>query len=261
MNDNNNESMVRYLIIEMLEAAFNMALSHDPATMARLRPFAGHVIRLKTDSEELSFYCELMESGVALYAEHEGPISARIRMPVALLMSVLLGTSRADSERAAEDIRVQGDEALVAALLVVINEFSLLKLCKRILASWLPEIDSVDDLLKAVRSHEPAWMARFEHLPQVVNESVALIREQADLQRRQMAELVAIREQLDADRRASQISTIIGLCLIVVAFMAHNGFLALPELAIVSFDTAIMLIVAMVLLVPAMVRRKPRNRG
>jgi hypothetical protein len=83
-----------------------------------------------------------------------------------------------------------------------------------------------------------------------------MVRHQGEIQALQMQELRIIRMQLESDRRTSQISTLIGFCLIIVAFMAHNGYLQLQPLQMVSFDTAIMLIVAMVLLVPRLLRKK-----
>ncbi len=256
MTENNNESMVRYLLIEIAEAAIGMALDNDTELCERVRSLSGHIIRIKTDTPDLSFYIEFSEGAVHLYAEHEGPVSARVRLPSHLMASQLLGLPVSLDDEDLELIRLSGDEAVVAELKSIAQEFSLWRLLKNIIAGWLPDYETLEELLVAMRSNDPDWMTRFEHLPQLVNETMMLLREQQRLQQQQMQEIRAIREQLNADRRASQISTVVGFCLIVVAFMAHNGYLKVPQLETLSLDTVIMLIVAMVLLVPRMIRQR-----
>lgn len=256
MTEKNNESMVRYLVIELLEAAFNLALSNDPATLDRLAPFAGNILRVKTDAPDLSFYLEVTPEGVQLYAEHEGPINARVRLSSHLLARHVLGLGTDDDALDSDAVKITGDEALVAGLFQIATEFSLWAICKRIISSWLPEYDSLEDLLQSSRHNDAAWMTRFEHLPQLMNEAMVMLREQGEMQRTQMEEILQIRKQLAGDRRASQVSTVIGFCLIVVAFLGHNGYLHIPAIESLSLDTLVMLIVGLVLLIPRVMGRR-----
>lgn len=256
MNLENNDNMVRYFFVEVLEAAFNLALSYDPEAQARLQVHHGAVIKIKTQDPDISFFVVVVDEGIQLFAEHEGPVTARVRLPMGLFARYVLGVGESNFFLDAENLKVSGDEGTLLALAQIASDFNLWRICKRILKSWLPQFDSLEELLNALRSQDADWMARLEHLPQLVNQGIEMIREQAELQQVQLREIRAIRQQLDADRRASQISTAIGFCLIVVAFLAHNGYLQVPRIEGISLDTLILLIVAMVLLVPRLVRKR-----
>ena len=257
MNPENNENMVRYFFVEVLEAAFNLALSQDPGALERLEPQHGAVIKIKTQDPDISFFVVVVDEGIQLFAEHEGPVTARVRMPMGVFARYVLGVGDSPANFLADtgNIRVSGDEQTLLELATIASDFNLWRICKRILKSWLPQFDSLEDLLTALRSQDADWMARLEHLPQLVNQGIEMIRDQAELQQIQLREIRAIRKQLDADRRASQISTAIGLCLIVVAFLAHNGYLQLPQLQAYSFETMVLVVVALVLLIPRLVRK------
>lgn len=256
MNPENNDNMVRYFFVEVLEAAFNLALSYDPEAQSRLQAHYGAVIKIKTQDPDISFFVVVVDEGIQLFADHEGPVTARVRLPMGLFARYLLGVGETNIFLDAENLRVSGDEDTLLALAQIASDFNLWRICKRILKSWLPQFDSLEELLNALRSQDADWMARLEHLPQLVNQGIEMIREQAELQQIQLREIRAIRQQLDADRRASQISTAVGFCLIVVAFLAHNGYLQVPRIEGMSLDTLILLIVAMVLLVPRLVRKR-----
>ncbi|MDX1692677.1 MAG: hypothetical protein R3208_02860 [Ketobacteraceae bacterium] len=257
MNPENNENMVRYFFVEVLEAAFNLALSYDAEALDRLQAYHGAVIKIKTQEPDISFFVVVVDEGIQLFAEHEGPVTARIRLPMGLFARYVLGVGDTPDNiyTGAESIRVSGDEQTLLELARIARDFNLWRLCKRILKSWLPQFNSLEDLLTALRSQDADWMARLEHLPQLVNQGIEMIRDQAELQQIQLREIRAIRKQLDADRRASQISTAIGLCLIVVAFLAHNGYLQVPQLEAYSFESLVLVIVALVLLIPRLVRK------
>lgn len=255
MNPENNENMVRYFLVEVLEAAFNLALSYDPEALERLQAHHGAVIKIKTQDPDISFFVVIVDDGIQLCAEHEGPVTARVRMPMGLFARYVLGVSDSNFFMDVDSLKMSGDEQTLLELVEIAQDFNLWRICKRILKSWLPQFDSLEELLNALRSQDADWMARLEHLPQLVNQGIEMIRDQAELQQVQLREIRAIRRQLDADRRASQISTAIGLCLIVVAFLAHNGYLQLPQLEGLSLDTLVLLVVAMVLLIPRLVRK------
>lgn len=255
MNPENHENMVRYFFVEVVEAALNLALSQDPQALHQLQAHHGSVIKIKTQEPDISFFVVVVEDGVQICTEHEGPVTARIRLPMGLFARYVLGIADDGFSLAEQDIKISGDEETLMALSEIAVEFNLWNVCKRILRNWLPEFNSWEDILLALRSQDADWMKRLEHLPQLVNSGIEMIREQAEIQQIQLREIGAIREQLDADRRASQISTAIGLCLIVVAFLSHNGYLQVPQLEGFSLDTMILLAVAMTLLVPRLLRR------
>lgn len=256
MNPESHENMVRYFFVELLESAFNLALSYDPEAIERLKPYHGSVVKVKTLDPDLTFYVVVVDDGIQLCAEHEGPVISRVRMPMGLLARYVLGVGTDSFSDFQDGLKISGDEETLFALVALAREYNLWAICKRIIKSWLPEYENLEDFLSAIRSQDADWMKRLEHLPQSVNQGIELIREQAEIQQIQLREIRAIREQLDADRKASQISTAVGLCLIVVAFLTHNGYIVVPQLQGYSLDTLILLTVALVLLVPQLVRKR-----
>lgn len=250
-----NESMIRYLVLEVIEAAVNLSLSYEPEALAQVRRHSGRVIRIKTLAPDWMFFVVLCDDGVQLFAEYEETVDARITLPTALLAQYVLGTSEADLQ-APDGVRVSGDLELLAELLGLLQDFSIWSTCKRILNNWLPDFEGFAGLLEAMKNHDPAWIVRLEHLPQLANETLLAVRMQGELLQQQASEIREIRDKLDADRRANKISTVIGFCLLLVAFLAHNGYLQVPVLEGFSLDTVLLLILSMVLLVPRLLGRR-----
>ena len=250
-----NESMIRYLVLEVIEAAVNLSLSYEPEALAQVRRHSGRVIRIKTLAPDWMFCVVLCEDGVQLFAEYEESVDSRITLPTALLAQYLLGTSEADLD-GLDGVRVSGDLELLAELLGLLRDFSIWAVCKRILNNWLPDFEGFAGLLEALKNHDPAWIVRLEHLPQLANETLLAVRMQGELLQQQANEIRDIRDKLDADRRANKISTVIGFCLLLVAFLAHNGYLQVPVLDAMSLDTVLLLILSMVLLVPRLLGRR-----
>lgn len=250
-----NESMVRYLVLEVIEAAVNLALSYEPAALEQLRQHSGKAIKIKTLSPDWMFVVAFCDDGVQLFAEYEETVDARITLPTALLAQYILGTSEADLQ-GTRDVRASGDLVMLAEVLQVLQAFSIWIACKRILNNWLPEFAGISGLLEALKHHDPAWIVRLEHLPQLANETLQAVRRQGELLQQQANEIRAIRRQLDADRRASQVSTVIGFCLLLVAFLTHNGYLQVAVLETLSMDTMLLLVLSMVLLVPRLLGRR-----
>jgi len=251
-----NESMIRYLVLEVMEAAINLALANEPEALERIAEHKGRVVRVKTTGPDWMFFVSLCDDGVQLFAEFEESVDARLTLPTTLLAQYVLGTGGSAELQGAEGVRVSGDLIMLAELLQVVQEFSIWALCKRVLNNWLPEFDGFNGLIEALKNHDPAWIVRLEHLPQLANETLLAVRLQHETQQKMLAEIEGIRQQLDADRRANRISTVIGFCLIIVAFLAHNGFLEVPQIEHLSFDTLILLILSMVLLVPRLLGRR-----
>lgn len=244
--------MIRYLVTEVVESAINLALSYEPLAMERLQDHVGRVLRVKTTNPDWMFFLSIHEEGVHLLLEYEEVVDARITLPTSLMTQYVLGSS-AESFEDAEGVRVSGDVDFLREILDIALEFSLWKLVKRVLSSWLPEVDGLSGLIDAFTNHDPAWIVRLEHLPQLANETLMAVKAQGELQQQQMRELEQIKHQLASDRRANRISTAIGFCLIVAAFLAHNGYLQVPELQGISFETLVLLVLSMVILIPRMI--------
>lgn len=238
--------------MEVLESAVNLALSYEPEAAKRLSDHAGRMIRIKTINPDWMFYLALRKDGVQFYSDCDEPVDVRVTLPTSLLSQYILG-SKTDPQEFVDSVRLSGDTELLDSLLSIALEFSLWNLVKRILKDWLPEFDGVTGLIDALKRHDPAWIVRLEHLPQLANETLQVVRLQGELQQTQIMELNAIKQQLASDRKMNRISTIIGLCLIVVAFCANNGFLTVPVLDGFSLDTLVLLVLALVILVPRII--------
>ena len=249
------ESMVRYVLVEALEAVINLALSHDAGALKAIRPFAGQTIYIRVSNPDISFYVTVCDGALQLFTEHEGPVAGRLRVPALVLARCVLGAAN-ENWVDNEDIVMEGDAVTLSGLLDVAGNFRIPVLVSGILREWLPDFEGIDDLFSAIRSQDADWMARLEHLPQLANTMMHEIRAQADISRTLVEEVREIRKQWDADRRTGQVSTIIGFCLIITAFLAHNGYLKLPVIYGLSFETVVLLVVAMVLLIPKMIRRR-----
>ena len=263
MSDEINESIGEMLVIELREAAINQALSYDPNVLDRFRFYSCRVIRVKAHDPDFSFYLSFCDDGIQLFVDHEGPIDARLKMSSWMFARHVLGVSAIDAAEHSmgeEKIKVSGDTQLLAELLDITSEYSVWALLRKIIQHWLPEFESFEDVLRALREHEPAWMSRIEHLPQLVNETLVMLKEQNLAQQKQSDEISRIRMMLESDRRANQVSTVIGFVLIIVAFLTHNGYLEVLAVNDMPLDTMIMLTVAVVLLVPRL-RGGARWRG
>ena len=249
------ESMLRQLALGVIEAAINLALSHDARALEQVREYKGRVLRIKTVAPDWMFFVVLCDDGVQLFGEYEETVDARLTLPFTLLAQYVLGSAPTDLQ-GIDGVRVSGDLLLLAELLQVVQDFSIWTLSRRIINNWLPQYEGFSGLLEAMKNHDPAWIVRLEHLPQLANETLVAVKTQQELLQRQMLEIQAIRHQLDADRHANQISTIIGFCLLVVAFLAHNGYLQVPVIQNLSLDTVILLILSVVLLAPRLLGRR-----
>ncbi|MVF11029.1 hypothetical protein FT643_02625 [Ketobacter sp. MCCC 1A13808] len=248
----NHESMIRYLVLEVLEGAVNLALSYEPMAQERLNDHIGRVLRVKTTTPDWMFFLAICEDGIQIFFEYEEVVDARITLPSTLLTQYVLGSS-AESITDAEGVRVSGDQAFLNEVLQIALDFSIWSLVRRVLGSWLPEFEGLTGLMDALKHHDPAWIDRLEHLPQLANETLMAVKAQGQLIHQQMKEIESIKLQLAADKRTNRISTIIGFCLIVVAFLAHNGYLQVFQFDGTSLDTMILLILSMVILIPRMI--------
>lgn len=249
------ESMVRYVVVEALEAVINLALSHDAEAIKAIRPFTGQTIYIRVYNPDISFYVTICDGALQLFTEHEGPVVGRLRVPALVLARSVLGAAN-ENWMDNEEIVMDGDTATLSRLLGVAGNFRIPALVSGILREWLPDFEGIDDLFSAIRSQDADWMARLEHLPQLTNTMMHEIRAQAEISRTLVEEVREIRKQWDTDRRTGQVSTIVGFCLIITAFLAHNGYLKLPAIYSLTFETAVLLIIAMVLLIPKMIRRR-----
>ena len=90
------ESMVRYLVMEVLESAVNLALSYEPEAQERLKDHVGSLLRIKTTAPDWMVFVAVCEDGVQLFLEYDEVVDARITLPTALLSQYVLGSSAED---------------------------------------------------------------------------------------------------------------------------------------------------------------------
>lgn len=254
------ESMTGMLVTELMESAINLALSSDPKALEQLADHTGKVIRVKTVDPHAVFYLSVCETGIQLAMHHEDMVNARVRLPAAVLARLLVGGQAWGGDNLLNEVRFAGEDALLRDLLAIAVDFNLWNVSKKIVQRWLPEFQSFEDLLRLIREQDPAWMARLEHLPQLTHETFQAVREMRAMQSEQLEELRHLRSQLDRDRRAGQVSTVIGLVMIIAAFLAHNGYLDWGNWdwgsASPAFSELLMLIVALVILIPRLMGRR-----
>lgn len=254
------ESMAGMLVTELMESAINLAMANDPKALEQLSDHTGKVIRVKTVDPHAVFYLTIAETGIQLAMHHEDMVNARVRLPSALLARLLVGGQSWGGDNLLSEVRVAGDEQLLRDVLSVAVDFNLWHVTKKIVQRWLPEFQSFEDLLRLLRDQDPAWLARLEHLPQLTHETFQAVREMRALQSEQIEELRRLRRQLDLDRRAGQVSTLIGLVMIVAAFLTHNGYFNWGRFewgnVAPAFNELLMLIVALVILVPRLMGRR-----
>ena len=234
------------------DGAMREQVQAKPEAQERLKDHVGSLLRIKTTAPDWMVFVAVCEDGVQLFLEYDEVVDARITLPTALLSQYVLGSSAEDLLQA-DGVRVSGDLEFLSDMMQVALEFSIWSLSKKVLQGWLPEFEGLAGLIEALKNNDPAWIVRLEHLPQLANETLMAVRAQGELQQQQIREIESIKRQLAADRRANRISTVIGFCLLVVAFLAHNGYLQVPQLESISMDTLVLVILSMVILIPRMI--------
>jgi len=244
------------LVVELLETAVNQAVSYDVQALELLSTHVGRVVAIKITDPDFSFYMSFSAEGVQLFSEHEGPVDARLKVSSSLFARYVLGVPGEKAPFDMDEVVVTGDTVLLAELMQVALDFSLWVLLKRILSKWLPEYGSLDDVLRALREHEPAWLSRLDHLPQLVNDTVHILRAQRKVHSQQLAEIMEIKQQLEFDRKAGRVGAVIGVMLVVSVLIGAQFELPLYSFGAVSSDTLIVLCVAVALLAPKLFRRK-----
>jgi len=263
-SNSDNESMTRLLVFGLLEAALNEALQHDPEALALLAEHRGKTVRIRTDKPDFSVYVTLAADGVHVFDEHEGPISARVRAPAAVLARYLFGyqPGRVDDHQRSDQklndpgvgaIRSSGDAALLQALVDVGGRCNIWQVCQRLLSEWLPEHTGFSDVVRLLREYDPAWIDRLQHMPELVQDVITEIKRQADVQQQQLLEIRLIKQRLDAERRKDCIAVLMGLMMMGASLL---GSVTLPvvvdwyPIARGSFEALLLMVVGAILVVP-----------
>lgn len=249
MSAQNDESIFRYLLAEVVEGAVNSALAYEPMAKEHLRDHLGRVLRIKTTDPDWIVFVAICDDGIQLYADYEDFVDARITLPASLVTQTFLNNNKRPLTQMKE-VRCSGDLDFIEDVLAIARQFNLWTLITRLFQSWMPEASNVSQLIEALKHNDPAWVDRLQHLPQLANETLMAVRDQGEMLYRQEQEIALVKAQLMADRRTNRISTLIGFCLILVAFLAHNGYLKVPAVENISLDTLILLILSMVILIP-----------
>jgi len=215
MTADNSEPIARYMLLSMMETAFNTALRQDPQAVAALQSHVGRIIRIKGHSPRFSCYLMLCEDGIQIFADHEGEVDARVRGSSSIMVMQLLGPRKEPFEWG--DLQVTGNEELVQELGAIAARFNLWNIVASLLQEWLPEHDGWRDLLNAIRNNDPAWMERLQHLPTLLDDTLIEIRRQREIQQRQLQEIQALHNSVSGEKSNWMLWCGVGLVLLGVA--------------------------------------------
>ncbi|HET8707175.1 MAG TPA: SCP2 sterol-binding domain-containing protein [Pseudomonadales bacterium] len=245
MTADNSEPIARYMLLSVLESAFNTALRQDPQAIEALQSHCGRIIRVKGHSPRFSCYMMLCEDGIQIFADHEGEVDARIRGSSSLMAMQLLGPRKEPFEWG--EIVVTGNEELVQELGAIAARFNLWNIVNSLLLEWLPEHEGLRDILKAIRNNDPAWMERIQHLPALLDDTVLEIRRQREIQQLQLEEIRALHSTLGGGKRNWIL--ICGVLLVLLGAVNAVGWIDLSALQkIPPESSALMLLGALFIL-------------
>lgn len=228
MRLDSNQSMVQLMLLSVVEAAINQALSSDPVSLATLSEFHGKVVRIKTVAPYLSLYILICEDGVHIHYQHDGAVDARVRAPAASLAWYIFGPPKVDVSRDENLITVAGDRYLVDKLAAVAQEFNIWLSVQRILEEWLPQYETFDELWRSLKNRDPIWVERLQYLPQMLNDALVQLRRNGDMQERQLDEMKAIRSSLASQQRFHTRIMMVGSVAVVVGLLSVAGYVRLP---------------------------------
>lgn len=242
MTADNSEPIARYMLLSVLESAFNTALRQDPEAIESLQSHCGRIIRVKGHSPRFSCYLMLCEDGVQIFADHEGEVDARIRGSSSMMAMQLLGPRKEPFEWG--EIVVTGNEELVQELGAIAARFNLWNIVNSLLQEWLPEQEGLRDILKALRNNDPAWMERIQHLPKLLDDTVLEMRRQRENQHLQLEEMRALNNNLAGGKRNWLM--ICGLLLIALGGANALGWINLSALQKLPPESIVLMLMGVV---------------
>ena len=116
-------SLTRFLTLGALETVLNQALALEGQAATRLTALHGTVVRIRLEKPATSIYMLLVEDGVEILHDYEGPVDIRVRTSLGALLQWLLAPAAdlADDDR----IRITGSEPQLSILLAAVAEVDL----------------------------------------------------------------------------------------------------------------------------------------
>ena len=211
----NSESMTSLFMIGLFESAMNTVLAQHAQAAQTLASHAGKVIRIKIFNPHYSIYLVLCEEGVQILSQFDGVVDARVRAPASQLAWLMLGES-ADSQQVLNQLKVTGNQQLVADLVQLTVEINLWHWMTSLLQEWLPDFRNILRQLAALRSHSTEWIENIQQLSKVNCETLDEIRRQGQAQQALLNELINMRQWMEKkSARHSMILWLVLGCLVI----------------------------------------------
>ena len=246
-----SESMIRQVLLSLIEAGINKAISLDENSQEHLQQLAGRVVRIRTYGPYYSAYVLFDEEGVQILNHYDGPVDARIRGAAVELAKFIFGPDP-DAVGGHLKVRIIGDREVVSQLRSVGAQVDFWALVRQLFKEWLPEHDSFMDVLDSLRIYDPAWLDRLQHLPQSVSQSVIQLQHLAEVQQQQAEELRVIRRHLENQRQAAKLNVAIGVVLLIMGGLMLQGAINVPLASDGSLLSIVLLTLGGMLVIPAL---------
>lgn len=222
-----SESMIRQLLLSLIEAGLNKAISMHEESYVHLEQLAGRVIRIRTYGPYYSVYLLFDEAGVQVLNHYDGPVDARIRGAAVELGRFIFGPEP-DPTSTPLKVRIIGDRAVVQELRAIGRNMDFWAMVRQLFKEWLPDHNGLMDILDSLRIYDPAWLDRLQHLPQSVSHAVVQLQTLAQIQQQQLHELQSIRRLLESQRKAAKVTFFVGVCSLVLGVLIASGMIQVP---------------------------------
>lgn len=227
----NTPSPGEFLVLGTLEVLLNQALTMHPQGTASLQRLAGKVVRIRAYDPDYIFYCLIDQDGIELATKFDGDADVRVRGSAgALIYRALLPPGETAAEPA--DIQIDGEPEAVQTLIDALDTFNLWEAVR----TWLREHVAMPEIFGMLRQHDPEWLARLQHLPQMVGQTLEEVRRQAQVQQQILEEVRALKRSLRAERRTDILVIIAAAILLALALLTASG--QIPIFALPSVEAA-----------------------
>jgi len=222
-----NTPLGQMLVLGTLEVLLNQALAVHPQGRQHLAELAGNVVRVRAFEPDFIFYCLIDSEGIELTTQFDGDVKVRVRGSAGNLLhrALLPPGEKSPAEKHTsdipDDIQIDGDETVVAALRDALDTFNLWEA----LRTWLREHVAMPEIFGMLRQHDPAWLDRLQDMPQLVAELLSESRRQSQVQQEILNEVRAMKESLRSERRTDILCITTGVVLLALALMTATGTL------------------------------------
>lgn len=197
----------------------NYIANVDGTLHEKLKPHVGKAIRIKTAEPYRIFYLLIRENDFHFTSEFDGDEDVRVRLPFRVLIMVALGVDRFHSYN--PDIKIEGDGDLIYDLVKAMESASIWSTVKGVLGCFVPDISSVEDLLKMALGHEPEWVRRLERafgeIPQTQQHILEMLVSMEDHSERKLFLTKEISKELTRIRRLLYVVSVA----VASAFLYH----------------------------------------